>query len=147
VKTSIKAMIKDLVVLKTAKSAFENFLRDEYTTLKETHNRLFSTVVKAEWSYNSKARNFGELWAGVRSTLLDVFAAHDSRSVQHTLYAMGEAVLQRYDSINEIHLSMPNLHCQLVDLSPFNIDNPDEVFVPTDEPNGLIEATLIRPSS
>jgi urate oxidase len=147
VKKSIKAIITDLALLKTAQSAFENFLRDEYTTLKEARDRIFSTTVRAEWSYNSQVRNYGELWSGVRSTLLDVFATHDSRSVQHTLYAMGEAVLQRYISIDEIHLSMPNLHCQLVDLSPFNIDNPNEVFVPTDEPNGLIEATLIRSNS
>jgi len=142
--TSIKAVIKDLVILKTAQSAFENFLRDEYTTLKDTHDRLFGTTVKAEWSYRKQARDFGKVWSGVRTTLLDVFATHNSRSVQHTLYAMGEAVLQRFDSIYEIRLSMPNQHCLLLDLSPFNLDNPNMVFVPTDEPSGLIEATLTR---
>jgi urate oxidase len=147
IKTSIKAIITDLVVLKTTRSAFENFLRDEYTTLKEAHDRLLWTTVRAEWSYRNKLQSFGELWKGVRTTLLDVFAIHDSRSVQHTLCAMGEAVLQQFDSIDEIRLSMPNQHCLLVDLSPFNLDNPNEVFMPIDEPSGLIEATLARSSS
>ena len=145
--TSLQAGIIDLIVMKTTQSAFEGFLRDEYTTLKETSDRLFGTAVKAEWSYKSSAKFFGDVWRGVRSALLEVFASHDSRGVQHTLYAMGEAVLERFDSIDEIHISMPNRHCLLVDLSPFQLDNPNEVFVPTDEPHGVIEATLRRSDS
>ena len=145
--TSLQAGIIDLTVLKTTNSAFEGFLRDELTTLKETSDRLFGTVVKAEWSYKSSAKFFADVWSGVRSALLEVFASHDSRGVQHTLHAMGEAVLDRFDSIDEIHLSMPNRHCLLVDLAPFQMDNPNEVFVPTDEPHGLIEATLRRSDS
>ena len=74
--------------------------------------------------------------------LLRTFADHDSQSLQHTLYAMGEAVLHKFDRIREIHLSLPNKHYNLVDLSAFKLDNPDAVFLPTDEPHGLIEATL-----
>jgi len=144
IKASVKAIIKDMVVMKTARSAFEHFLRDEYTTLKGTRDRLLWTTVRAEWSYNSRIQNFGESWRDVRTTLMNVFADHDSHSVQHTLCSMGEAVLQRFDSIDDIRLSMPNHHCLLVDLSPFNLDNPNEVFVPTEEPTGLIEAILGR---
>ena len=143
----VEAGIADLVVLKTKHSAFEGFLRDEHTTLKETKDRLFGTAVKAEWSYNSTSLEFGDLWDGIRETLLEAFANHDSRGVQHTLSAMGETVLQRFPSVREIHLSMPNRHCLLVDLSPFHLDNPNEVFMPTDEPHGLIEATLTRSGS
>jgi urate oxidase len=74
--------------------------------------------------------------------LLESFAEHNSQSLQHTLYAMGEAVLGNFESIREIHLSLPNKHYTLVDLSRFDLDNPGEVFLPTDEPHGLIEATL-----
>jgi urate oxidase len=144
---SIAAGIADLVVLKTKNSAFEGFLRDEYTTLKETNDRLFGTAVTAEWSYNATSLEFGPLWESIRDTLLEIFASHDSRGVQHTLSAMGEAVLNRFDRVREIHLSMPNRHCILVDLSPFHLDNPNEVFVPTDDPHGLIEATLTRSGS
>jgi len=146
-RTAIEAGIADLVVLKTKNSAFEGFLRDEYTTLRETNDRLFGTAVKAEWSYNATSLKFGDLWNGTRETLLEIFASHDSRGVQHTLSAMGEAVLERFPAVSEIHLSMPNRHCLLVDLSPFQLDNPNEVFVPTDEPHGLIEATLTRSGS
>jgi urate oxidase len=144
---TIAAGIADLVVLKTRNSAFEEFLHDEYTTLKETKDRLFGTAVKADWSYNSTSLKFGDLWDGIRETLLEAFANHDSRGVQHTLSAMGETVLQRFSAVREIHLSMPNRHCLLVDLSPFHLDNPNEVFVPTDDPHGLIEATLTRSGS
>jgi len=74
--------------------------------------------------------------------MLETFAGHDSESLQHTLYAMGEAVLKKSADIREIRLSLPNKHYNLVDLSPFNLDNPKEIFLPTDEPHGLIEATL-----
>jgi urate oxidase len=143
-KKSIRAGIKDLVVLKTSGSAFENFLHDEYTTLQETRNRLLASSVNAQWSYNSEAPDFNRIWLCVRAILLDAFAAHDSRSVQHTLFAMGQAALQQVNAIEQIWLSMPNRHCIPVDLSPFSLDNPNEVFVSLEEPSGLIEATLNR---
>ena len=142
--TAIRAGIAGLVVLKTAKSAFDNFLRDPYTTLKEDRNRILSTSIHADWLYEGSEIEFGPLWHGARQTLLETFAEHDSQSLQHTLYAMGEAVLNNFDRVREIHLSLPNKHFNLVDLSPFGMDNPAEVFLPTDEPHGLIEATLRR---
>jgi|ERR1043166_1525027 urate oxidase len=143
---SVEAGVEDLFVLKTSRSSFANFLRDEYTTLKETEDRLLSLGVNAQWSY--KGGPDGETpWKAIRDTLLDVFAAHDSRSVQHTLFAMGEAVLEHFACVEEIRLSMSNRHCLLVDLTPFNLENPSEVFVPIDEPSGLIEAVLRRSSA
>lgn len=139
---TIEAGIKDLVVLKTTKSEFEGFLRDPYTTLKEDRNRILSTAIRASWLYGREEIEFSPVWHGVRQALLESFAEHDSKSLQHTLYAMGEAVLNSFDQIREIHLSLPNKHFNLVDLSPFGMDNPAEVFLPTDEPHGLIEATL-----
>lgn len=142
--TQVQSGIADLVVLKTARSAFEGYIHDEYTTLKETPDRLFGTAVKAEWSYRGAGHGFDQLWWGVRRILLEVFAAHDSRGVQHTLYAMGEAVLEHFDAIEELRLSMPNQHYLPADLAAFGLDNPNAVFVPTAEPFGLIEATLRR---
>ena len=139
---TVRGGIDGLVVLKTTKSTFEGFLRDPYTTLKEDRNRILSTVIRAQWRYEGNEIEFSPLWHAARQTILDTFAEHDSHSLQHTLYAMGEAVLQSMDNIREIHLSLPNKHFNLVDLSPFGMDNPAEVFVATDEPHGLIEATL-----
>jgi urate oxidase len=144
--SSIEAGIKDLFVLKTSRSSFADFLKDEYTTLKETQDRLLSLCVNAQWSYKAVGQDEETPWTQIRDTLLDVFAAHDSRSVQHTLFAMGEAVLERFACVEQIKLSMANRHCLLVDLTPFKLENPSEVFVPVEEPSGLIEAVLKRSS-
>jgi urate oxidase len=141
---TVRAGIQDLDVMKTTKSAFDGFLRDPYTTLKEDGDRILATTIRAEWLYEGDEIEFNPLWHSVRQTLLETFAAHDSRSLQHTLYAMGEAVLATFDHIREIHLSLPEKHFNLVDLSPFGMDNSAEVFLPTEEPQGLIEATLRR---
>jgi urate oxidase len=140
--TSIRSGIDNLVILKTAGSAFTGYLRDQYTTLKETRDRIFGTAVKAEWI--ARDQSYGVNWKAVRETILQIFAEHASEGVQHTLYAIGEAVLDRVEAISEIHLVMPNRHCLLVDLSPFGQENSNEVFQPIDEPHGLIEATLRR---
>jgi urate oxidase len=140
--TTIRAGIDGLAVLKTAKSAFDGFLRDPYTTLKEDRKLILSTEIRAQWLYDGDEVEFSPLWHGVRQMLLETFAEHDSKSLQHTLYGMGEAVLGSFDRIREIHLSLPDKKFHLVDLSPFGVDNPAEVFVPTDEPHGLIEASL-----
>ncbi|HEX3531224.1 MAG TPA: urate oxidase [Thermoanaerobaculia bacterium] len=140
---SILAGLEDLVVMKTAQSAFEGFPRDRWTTLKETGDRLLATALRATWRYSRPYVPFGRLWSDVRRVLLATFAEHDSRSVQHTLYAMGEAVLESVD-VEEIHLAMPNRHHLPVDLTPFGGENRNEIFVATTEPYGLIEATLRR---
>jgi urate oxidase len=139
---ALQGGIEGLVVLKTTDSAFENFLKDEYTTLKEDRNRILATSIHANWLYRENESGFNATWQGVRQTLLEAFAGHSSESLQHTLYAMGEAVLKKFPSIREIHLSLPNKHYNLVDLSPLHLENPKEIFLPTDEPHGLIEATL-----
>jgi len=139
----VQAGIADLIVMKTSKSAFEGFPRDRYTTLKETSDRLLATAVQVTWRYAPFTSNFGPLWHEVRRLLLDAFAKHDSRSVQHTLYAMGEAVLETQE-VEEIHIAMPNLHHIPVDLTPFGLPNRNEIFVATAEPYGLIEGTIRR---
>jgi urate oxidase len=138
------AGIAGLSVLRTAGSGWSGFLRDRYTTLPETDDRILATVVEADWSYRDTGVDFGRCWDGVREQLLTSFTDHYSPSVQHTIYHMGEAVLDRFPEVERIHLSLPNRHHLLVDLSPFGLDNPNEVFVATEEPYGLIEATVER---
>lgn len=133
-----------LVVLKTADSGFEGFIKDELTTLPETKDRLFGTAVRAEWVYNSVGIDFAATRSAMRETMLATFAEHKSKSVQQTLYAMAESALAAVAEVVEIELTMPNKHCLLVDLSRFGQDNPNEIFVPTDEPFGYIEARVRR---
>ncbi|HEX3130923.1 MAG TPA: urate oxidase [Thermoanaerobaculia bacterium] len=142
----VTAGIEDLVVMKTSKSAFEGFPRDRYTTLPETSDRLLASSVSATWKYARPDLPFGERWTEVRRRLLDAFLAHDSRSVQETEYAMGEAALETPD-VEEIHLVMPNIHHIPVDLTRFGLENRNEVFVATSDPYGLIEVTLSRAGS
>jgi len=139
---TVQAGIEGLAVLKTTQSAFEKFLKDEYTTLKEDRNRILSTLIRAAWTYRNEGVEFAATWHAIRQMLLETFAEHESLSLQHTLYAMGEAVLHNFDGVREIHLSLPNKHYNLVNLAPLQMDNPGEIFLPTDEPHGLIEATL-----
>jgi urate oxidase len=136
--------LDNLVLLKTANSGFEGYIKDSLTTLPETKDRLFGTAVSAEWRYTSENLDFDAVRTTLRETLLRTFANHDSKSVQQTLYAMAQSALEEVAEIDEIEITMPNKHCLLVDLSRFGQDNPNEIFVPTDEPHGYIEARVRR---
>jgi len=144
---AVSAGFENLWLLKTAKSAFAGYMKDRLTTLKETHDRLFGTLASAEWRHTRVDLDFNELRQRIEIALVKTFAEHDSLSVQQTLYAMARAALEDAREIAGIHLQMPNKHCNLVDLSPFGQDNPNEIFVPTDEPHGSIEARLYRPEA
>ncbi|MDE3105488.1 MAG: urate oxidase [Acidobacteriota bacterium] len=140
----ITSGLENMVVLKTADSAFSGYIRDNLTTLPETEDRLFGTSVKATWQYAAVSLDFDAVRHRIRETMLRAFAHHKSKSVQETLYAMGEAVLQQEPQAEWIELGLPNKHCLLVDLSRFGQENPNQIFVPTDEPHGYIEARLRR---
>lgn len=141
---SVSAGIADLVIMKTSHSAFAGYPRDEFTTLPETTDRLFATSMTATWIYTDGEIEFASTYLTVRKTLLAAFAEHDSLSVQHTLYAMGQAVLDSIDVIQNISLEMPNRHHLPIDLTRLGLENRNEVFVATEEPHGLIKATLSR---
>jgi urate oxidase len=136
--------LDNLVLLKSSGSAFTGYIKDSLTTLPETRDRLFGTAVRANWTYTVPALPFAELRAKIRNLLLAAFADHQSESVQHTLYAIAQNVLDHAPEVADVHLTMPNRHCLLVDLSRFGQENPNEIFVPTDEPHGYIEARITR---
>jgi urate oxidase len=135
--------LTDLVVLKTRDSAFEGYPRDEFTTLPETRDRILATSITAVWTVRSGLSDFSARQR-IRAALVETFATHESESVQHTLYAMATAALSAAEEIVDITLTLPNRHHLLVDLAPFGLDNPNEIFVATDQPYGLIEATVRR---
>jgi urate oxidase len=136
--------IKDLVVLKSTGSEFHGFLRDRYTTLRETDDRILATSVVARWRYDHPDVSWDDSFASIRALLLQEFAEIHSYALQQTLYGMGKAVLEKHPEVAEIKLSAPNKHHFLVDLSPFGVDNPNEVFYAADRPYGLIEASVVR---
>ena len=136
--------LKDLVVAKTTGSEFWGFLKDEYTTLQETTDRIMATSLVARWRYANTDVDFDKSYTQVRALLLEQFAQEHSYALQQTLYAMGQAVLGELPDIAEIKFKAPNKHHFLVDLSPFGVENPGEVFYAADRPYGLIEAEVGR---
>lgn len=141
--------IKDLVVLKSTGSEFHGFLKDEYTTLQETDDRILATSLVARWRYDADAIARGTIdWTksydAIRALLLQRFAEIHSLALQQTLHGMGTAVLEQHAEVAEIKFSAPNKHHFLSDLSPFGMDNPGEVFHAADRPYGLIEASVVR---
>jgi urate oxidase len=140
----IEAGIDDLLVLKTTGSGWEGFLRDRYTTLPETSDRIMATIITARWSYRGREIQFGDAWHEVRGTILEAFSDHYSPSVQFTLHHMGKAVLDARPEVDRISFSLPNKHHLLYDLGRFGLENENEIFHATNEPYGLIEGTVER---
>jgi urate oxidase len=142
--TEVVSGLRDLVLLKSTGSEFAGFLKDRYTTLAETHDRIMSTALEARWRYADLGVEWDKTWADVRRILLEQFATVHSLALQQTLWEMGRAVLEAHPEIAEINLQAPNKHHFAVDLSPFGLENPNEVFYAADRPYGLIEATVTR---
>jgi urate oxidase len=142
--TVVEAGIEDLVVMKTAGSAFGGFPRDRFTTLPETEDRIMATNITAIWRYGTPDVDADVLFESIRDTLLEVFAEHHSPSVQTSIWVMARAIIERHDEVDEVRMALPNLHHWLVDLSRFGLENDQEIFVSTTEPHGLIEATVRR---
>jgi urate oxidase len=143
-RVSVVSGLSDLVVLKSTASEFKGFLKDEYTTLPETDDRVMATSLVARWRYTSTDTDWNASYKAIRAGLLEVFATTHSRALQETLYLMGTRVLQAHDDVAEIRFSAPNKHHFLVDLEPFGLANDGEVFIAADRPYGLIEATVVR---
>ncbi len=141
---TVIAGLRDLTVLKSTGSGFVGFPRDEYTTLDETEDRILATSVTARWRYEGTDLDYDALYAGIRGLILTTFSAGYSRALQHTLFRMGEAVIEAHPEVAEIKFSCPNKHHFLSDLSFCDLDNPGVVFYAADRPYGLIEATIAR---
>ena len=103
-----------------------------------------ATRLTAIWTYGPPGIDFDALWSDVRRTLLEVFAEHDSPSVQTSIWIMGKAMLERHEELDQVRMVLPNLHHWTVDLEQFGIANDRLVYVSTTEPHGLIEATIRR---
>jgi urate oxidase len=154
-KVQIVSGLKGLLVLKTTGSAFHGFYKDEFTTLPEVWDRIFSTAVDCTWTFepNSPSAlrqiNFQDIHQNVKKITQDIFAKDDSASVQATMYKMQKTILDQHEPIAEVSYVLPNKHYFGVDMSKFNIDNTDanlDVYQPVSDPSGLITATVARKS-
>jgi urate oxidase len=139
------AGVDELSVLKTTGSAFAGFLKDRYTTLPETEDRILATSLVAEWRYAGTDLAFAAERERIKDAIVHAFAHHDaSNSMQHTLWEMGRAVLDASAAVEEVSFSLPNLHHIEADLTPYGQKSEGEVFLVTDNPSGQIEGTVRR---
>jgi urate oxidase len=146
--TWVVAGVTGLVLLKTAGSAFEGFVRDRFTTLEATRDRILATAVTARWRYAGTGVDWARSFETARRALVETFATHDdSRSLQHTLYAMGKALLDACPEVDEVRMVMANRHHVPVDLEPYGRSSDGSVFVATDRPFGVIEGEVVRPGA
>jgi len=151
----VSSGIRELQVLKTTQSAFENFVNDEFRSLPDMKDRLFSTVVTADWTYNSMVGlDFDKAFDTVQATILDVFAGPADKgifspSVQLTQYQTESEVLKKVPQIAKMTILMPNKHYFKFDFNKFaipGIQGPGsgEVLHPVDKPSGTILSTVTR---
>jgi urate oxidase len=140
----VEAGIGDVYVLKTTNSGWEGFLRERYTTLPDTNDRILATIVTAKWWYDTTEADFDRLWRGVHDQTLATFTDHYSPSVQNTLWRMGRAVLTNFPEVEKIWYSFPNVHHIPFDLDRFGLENNNEIFHATQDPYGQIEGLVER---
>lgn len=145
--------LKDLRVLKTTKSSFVNFVNDEYRSLADQHDRIFSTIVESKWEFSQvEGVNFCAVFSKVKELILKNFAGDfamgiSSPSVQHTLYLTEKEILDNVPQIVAVQMAMPNCHYFNFDTSKFQSVAPgenNEIFQPVDKPHGIIYAQLDR---
>jgi urate oxidase len=136
--------IDGFTFMKSTQSGWENYVKDRYTTLKETNDRMCATSMVASWKWSAKPKDYSATNKKILATVLAVFGTTYSASVQDSLYRMGEAALAAVPEISEISMACPNMHFIPMNLSAFGLDNNNDVFLPTDEPHGQIECTVGR---
>ena len=140
----IESGIADMLILKSAGSSFKGYPRCDLTTLPETDDRILATSLDARWTWSREPADYLAANRAVMAGLTVPFALHHSPSVQRTLFEMAQGALDRCPEVAGIHLAMPNKHYLPANLTPFGRANRNEIFIPTDEPHGQIEATVSR---
>lgn len=130
--------------LKSTQSGWESYVKDRYTTIPETADRICATSMVASWTWSAKPASYPAANAAILDTMLRVFSMTYSKSVQDSLYRMGEAALAAVPEISEVSMACPNMHFIPINLGAFGLDNNNDVFLPTDEPHGQIECTVGR---
>jgi urate oxidase len=135
--------IDGLSVMRTAGFAPSSELAtDDGTT--DGLQRLLVGGLTVRWTYSSSDVTFRPFRQGVRAAVVETFAWHASRSVQHTLYAIADVVLATYQEISEITLALHERPYRPADLFRAGMENPDDLFVALEEPLGVVEVTVER---
>ncbi|HEV2297017.1 MAG TPA: urate oxidase [Candidatus Acidoferrales bacterium] len=142
--TIVESGIEGMTLLRTEGASFALFMRDPYTTLKETVDSLLSAKISVRWTYREADTSYSTVFHGVRQMLLETFATQDSRSIQHMLHALGNAVLDNFDVISAVRLSLCEENFRPAELKAFGVENDNEVFAWSGDAHTVAEATLRR---
>jgi urate oxidase len=140
----ITSGVKNFTFMKTTQSGWDNFFNDQYTTIPPTRDRMAATSMLASWRWSEAPQDYAAANTTILSTMVEVFANTYSESIQDSLYRMGGAALAAVPQIIDVSMACPNRHYLLINLTPFQLDNKNQVFLPTDEPHGQIECTVGR---
>jgi urate oxidase len=142
--STVESGVSGFTFMKTTQSGWANYAKDKYTTIPETHDRMAATAMEASWRWSRAPASYEAANATILATAMKVFATTYSNSIQDSLYRMGTAVLEVVPELIDISMACPNKHYLLINLTPFGLDNKNEVFVATDDPHGQIECTVGR---
>jgi urate oxidase len=141
---TVQGGIKDVLILNSTASSFIGYPKCDFTTLPETSDRILATKMEAAWTFTPGTTAFSKANGIILEALLATFAKEFSPSVQNTLFLMGSAALAACPAISDVQLAMPNKHYLPISFKPFGLENNNEIFLPTDEPHGQIEARITR---
>ena len=129
-------------LLRLGGSAFKGFVRDEYTTLPDLHNRPLHMWLDLEWRYVTPDAAFsrGASPRGCAHIVRDVFTSFESGSIQQVIYQMGTKMLAELPAIAEMRLEANNRTWDTI------AEQGDELGVYTDArpPYGCLGLTLTR---
>jgi len=102
--------IRGFKLLRLGGSAFQGFVRDQYTTLPDVANRPLHMWLDLEWLYSAPSAGFssGTITAAVRRLVHEVFCAFESGSIQQVIYQIGAKILAEIPAVAEIHLEANN---------------------------------------
>jgi urate oxidase / 2-oxo-4-hydroxy-4-carboxy-5-ureidoimidazoline decarboxylase len=123
-------------LLRLGGSAFTGFVRDQYTTLPEIHNRPLHMWLDVDWLCSQPA----VLTACVRQMVHSMFHSFESGSIQQVIYQIGTKMLAELPAVTEVRLEANNRTWDTV------AERGEELGVFTDArpPFGCLGLTLRR---
>ena len=106
----LRSGIQGFRLLRLGGSAFHGFVRDQYTTLPDIHNRPLHMWLSLDWVYTELAAGYsqGAVTAKVRRVVQEIFHGFESGSIQQIIYQTGREMLARIPEIAEVSLEGQN---------------------------------------
>jgi urate oxidase len=142
-RTSVSSGIQDLALMRTSGLAPRRTAPDADDGSADGVQRLLIATLSLTWSYAEGDIAFAPYRQGIRAAVVETFAWHASRSVPHTLYAIGDVILASYQEISAVTLALKERPYRPADLLELSLD-ADALFVAYDEPLGIVEVTVER---